>query len=403
MTRPEPAAQAMGALLALRLVLVWGGALLFFTGLDNYAFTAWNAPKPLHWVVLFIGATAALLAAEPRRPLLVLRSPVFVWTYCFALITTTWAVWMRHSAAVAELLNDRYRSIAFLLAFAVLFDDPRARRAGVLGVAVATVIASAANLAELLGLVDFARVDSPLAMRTIGRAAGFYVNPNGAGLVITIGLAIALPAIRERWRLPMVVLGTLGVAATFSRGAMVCLGALVLWLTWKNVLRGWYLVAALALAAVIVVYAAGYLSANDLPLPDLGSRMSDDSGRLAVLLRAWGMFLEAPLLGKGLGSTVDWNVDISSHNTYMNLGADHGVLGLIALPALCYALVRGNREAVPLAVVLFLTGFFIHDLVSARPYLLAIALFTPPAGSSHASTLEREAASRLGELYPRRA
>ncbi len=183
----------------------------------------------------------------------------------------------------------------------------------------------------------------------------------------------------------------------------MCLVALVLWLTWKNVLRVWYLVAALALTAVIVVYAAGYLGANDLPLPDLGSRMSDDSGRLAVLLRAWDMFLEAPLLGKGLGSTVDWNADISSHNTYMNLGADHGVLGLIALPALCYALVRGNREAVPLAVVLFLTGFFIHDLLSARPYLLALALFTPPAEPSHASTLAREAASRLGEPYPRRA
>jgi hypothetical protein len=402
MTRAEPAAQATGALLAARLVLVWGGVLLFFTCLDNYAFSAWAAPKPLHWVVLFIGATAALLVADARRPLTLLRSPVFVWAYCFALITTTWALWMRHSTAVAELLNDRYRSIAFLLAFAVLFDDPSARRAGVLGVAAATVFASAANIAELLGLVDFARIDSPLAPRTIGRAAGFYINPNGAGLIIAIGLAIAVPAIRERWRLPLVVLGTLGVAATFSRGAMVCLVILVLWLTWKNVLRGWYVIAALGLAAVIVVYAAGYLRASGLPLPDLDSRMTSDSGRVAVLLRAWEMFLEAPILGKGLGSTEDWNFIISSHNTYLNLGADHGVLGLLLVPALCYALVARNRDAVPLALVLFLAGFFIHDLLSGRPYLFALALFTPGAEPAHASTLAREAASRFGGLSPRR-
>jgi O-antigen ligase len=179
------------------------------------------------------------------------------------------------------------------------------------------------------------------------------------------------------------------------------LAALVLWLTWRNVLRGWYLLAALAVAAVMVLYAAAYLTAHDLPLPDLDARMSDDSGRVAVLIRAWEMFLEAPLLGKGIGSTVDWNVVISSHNTYLNLAADHGVLGLLMLPSLCYALVAGNRNAAPLALVLLLTGFFIHDLFSARPYLFALALFTAPE-ASHASALAREAASRFGGIYPRR-
>jgi hypothetical protein len=59
---------------------------------------------------------------------------------------------------------------------------------------------------------------------------------------------------------------------------------------------------------------------------------------------------------------------------YVTLAADHGVLGLLTYPAFCLALVKVNRGAICLAVLLLIAGFFSHAVLEDRYSLLLVAL-----------------------------
>ena len=59
--------------------------------------------------------------------------------------------------------------------------------------------------------------------------------------------------------------------------------------------------------------------------------------RQDVAREAWRMFTEQPILGHGLASTKDWSYAVSSHNQYLNLMVDHGILGAFILPVLVLA------------------------------------------------------------------
>ena len=356
---------------ALRCALGVAGVLVFFTGLDNYAAAFWSGPQPLQLVLAFIGGAAGVVLLDLRAPLPLLRSPVLLWIGAFFLITTAWAVFTLSTPFDSPALRTHYRSLGFLGALAVIFDDPRARRIGAVAIAAAVVFASALNVAELFGVVSFAGQDD---VRVGGRAAGLYVNPNLAAFAIVFGLAVAIQSMPRALRVPLLVVGATGVAATFSRGAGVCLLGLIPLLVWRGQVGaraaavGAVLVAAVLIArgesTLLVLDGQGILTA------DTSARLrleQDDSGRVGLARGAWQMFLDAPFAGNGVGATVQ------AHNEFLTLAGDHGVVGLLLFPALALALAAGNPAAVPFALVLLLAGFFSHNLLDNRASLLAIA------------------------------
>jgi len=378
-------AEPLSPTLVLRCALAVVGVALFFTYFDTYAYLAWDAPIPKLWVMAFCGAAAILLALHPHRPAPALRSPFVAWVVLYFLATTLWAVWMRHSPATTQVLHDRYRSIAFLCAFALIFDDPRARRAGVYAVAGATVFASCVNVAHWLGLVEF----SDKVAYVAGRAAGFYGNPNESGIVIACGAAIAVMALPRPWRAPLLVASAVGVATTFSRGAAVCVAAVTVWAIVRGVVSKWLALAVFLM--IIGLYRGGgtdALDVGDLLNDNTSARVhlaADDSGRAELAAKALALFVGAPILGNGLGATFDWDSTQSSHNMYLNLAADQGIVGLVTFPALLLALVACTRRATGLSLVLLVAGLFSHDLLDHRAVLLAMAL-----ASAREATADRQ-------------
>ena len=372
------------ALLALFAVAV------FFTSLDFYAFTFWSAPPPSVFMTLFIGGAAALALVNARAPMSLLRSPLLLWALAYFLVTTLWAVWMRGTPRVASVLNDRYRSMALLLAFATVLDDPRVRRLTTYAIAAAVVFASTLHVAELLGLVDLA--SRPDAFRIPGRAGGLYLNPNSAGHATVFGLAVACTAISRRWRIPLLVVGAIGVFATFSRGAELCLVACMVVLVWRKYVDARSVAALGVVLALLLATRAdrvvSFLDSKDALTKDTVARLSmtaDDSGRGYLARKGWEFFLQAPLLGNGLGATVDWTIsDQSSHNQFLNLAGDHGVLGFVLFPALALAIAVGNPAGAALAVALMLAGLFSHNLLEDSPTLLAVALAAARSTASDA-------------------
>jgi O-antigen ligase len=351
------------------------GVFLFFTGLDRYAYAFWSAPAPIRFVLLFAGAAAALVILNVRAPMPLLRSPLVLWVVFYVLMTTAWAIVTVTSRAASDALRDVYRSAGLVLAFAVFFADPRARRLGTLAVAAAVVLASCVNVAELLGLVQFVGQDE---VRVQGRAGGLYVNANIAAMAIVFGHAIVIGRIPRRWRVPLLVVGVAGVLPTFSREAAVCLVALIGYTVWRRQIGLWPVALACAAAVVFVTMnaesVAGFL--DDVLTTDTRSRLrfgGGDSGRIALARDAWRMFLDAPLTGHGLGAMTQSRGE-HSHNQFLILAGDHGVIGLLAFPALALALVAANPAAAPFALVLMLAGFFSHNLLEDPVVLLAIAL-----------------------------
>jgi O-antigen ligase len=86
----------------------------------------------------------------------------------------------------------------------------------------------------------------------------------------------------------------------------------------------------------------------------------DDSGdsRLEVVMTAWNMFVEHPILGNGIASTQNLNNwGISTHNMYLLFVTEHGILGIFILPLLVYVVTgksRGETKHIGLAFSSFI-------------------------------------------------
>jgi hypothetical protein len=322
-----------------------------------------------------VGVIAVLIIVNPRRPLPLVGSPLLVWIFAYFAITTTWGLWMTDGPDAILALRERYRSMGFLLAFFMLFGEPLARRAGVLAVAVVTAFNSFVNIAQSVGLVDFTPMDQNAFGRVPGRSAGFLIDANVAGYAIILGVSIAIVEIPRAWRLPMLLVAAVGVVATFSRGAVICLAVLIIWLMVSRVINTRsVLLVSLAIAASFAIAGSSlssFLEARNTLNENTWGRLhltSDDSGRGELALNAWQMFVDAPILGNGLAATNQ------AHNEYLRLAGDHGFLGLILLPALGLALCLRNPKAVPFAVALMASGMFSHTVLDDRASLLGIAL-----------------------------
>ncbi len=359
----------------LQCALAVAGVGLFFTNLDSYAEAAWSAPPPSLWVVAFVGAAVSLLLVNPRHPMALFRSPLIAWILLYFVVTTAWAICSPPFPEVIQELRDRYRSIGLVFALMVLFDKPRARRAGIFAVAICVALASIINVAELLSLVTFA--DAGVRARVLGRAAGFYINPNSSGLAIALGSAVVAPALPKAWRAPLLLLAAIGIFVTFSRGAAVCMGLVFLWLAARGGLGPKYVALIVLGGLLLFSYGSDYVQDHGLLNDNTSTRVRlehGDSGRLDLATKAWGVFARSPLTGNGLGSTETWDSPTRAHNTFLKLAADHGVLGLILFPALAVALIAGRRSATPYALALMAAGLTNHTMLVSRYALLLTAL-----------------------------
>lgn len=402
--------------------LVGATVVAFAAGSSSVA-AANEAGKPLRWVMLVVllaasaaWAAQAGLGVPLARPVVLAAGALLV----VALASSLWSVDPGLTAARALSLVLLFAVAAFLaVATAGRPDGIRRVLAGLLGgatvVAVAGLIALAADHAAA---VQSATYDAPWRFR------GFGENPNTVPLLLALALPVAVwfGVSSRRVASRLVVAGLLvlfagSIGASGSRGALVAGFA------------GAFLVAVLspasfrvrvALATAVIVLSVASLAAGKIaeptgkPLPPAPSATNaagyidaekamplsfevgtglvsgvevaprglfGSSGRSVAWRGALDTALERPALGYGFGSEAKVFVDRYAafeggltENSYLGLGLQLGVVGVLAFAGLVAAILAVGLRALARPEAVVCSAVFVVGLLQAlgQSYLFSV-------------------------------
>jgi O-antigen ligase len=269
-------------------------------------------------------------------------------------------------------------------------------------------------------------------MRFGGYPFGPYVNRNHfagfAELIIPIALVPLVLGRVRRERLALVGLFAavpiIALLLSASRGGIVSFAveiAVLIALLLLRRIRGQNLLVVGALVLAVVM-AASWIGVRQVVERFSGTRTADitSSKRASMRRDTWRIFLDHPVLGTGLGtlpmvfppydSLFDDKIVNHSHNDYLEILADSGILGGICCAWFLMVLfteglkglaAQGNSlgGTLNLCGLMGCSGFLIHSLVDFNLHIPANAL--PFFVTAHLATV-RVQPSAPGESLPRR-
>jgi O-antigen ligase len=337
------------------------------------------------------GICALIVALDFKSAERFLEKPLVRWAFAAVMLFTLGMLVraFRPPAAIEDYLFFReyalqLNAIGFLLCCTMIFDDPNVLRITRWAVAVATLVGVGLNIYDFMFPGFFSYYP--------GRAAGLYVNPNISGISLVFGCVIGLSAIRRPWWQEAFLLASFtGVLVTFSREAMLAFGCV---LVSGNLADRWR-VRRLAVAcgvgiALFVVFNMGNsLLGEKLGTSDNWSRLTSHSDgsatqRLDLAKQTLDVFEEAPLFGQGFGTTSFWDAGrLGSHNYYLSLLADHGIIGILLIPALLLSIGRKSWDFYAFAATFMVFCLFSHNVLEEAAGLISLAIEAVEAYPGH--------------------
>lgn len=402
-------------------LLLWCLAAYLFTavGRIHQLFPALSAVKP----VLVSGGLALglyLLAARgSRRPESVLRFRTTAYLagfLCWAALSVPGALWVSGSLSVVVNLA---KMIVLSLVLAAALRGPL----DVERMAFAYFLAAATYAAVVL-----ARFEVGSDAWRLG--ALYYYDANDfatlAVSAVPLGLHFAVtPGALRRRVVAGAGLAALGVVIVWSgsRGgflALLACGAYLLF-RYRAIATSWRIVATAVIAVVFVAAASDryWQTMATLLHPQEDYNVSDMTGRLHVWGRGVGYMTQHPLLGVGAGNFptaegrlsplaqraargygVKWS---AAHNSFVQVGAELGVPGVLLFGAVFWSVLRrlrhaarvpdrrmaGLAQALTASLVGFLTGAVFLSLAYSEMLYALVALGIGLAKVSAASVARR--------------
>jgi O-antigen ligase len=383
---------------------------IFFTSFDIYFWEAFHIIPPVGFVNLYIAGILILLAlAKISRTRYQISKELLIWGAGYLSISSfSFVLLLSFPSYVEEVgfqyLRTRVLSEVFLMMMFLIFSNhSKIQDLTRLAICLVVVVSIFNNILELSNPLAFGGIN------TSGRPAGFYLNPNATGSALILGMIFGIGILPKKARVFYSLIVLFGVFLTVSRGAILgwfivmgvfCKTNLVSrkqLILWVFGILGFSIIFGSALSGLFdldELQRSGAITANVDNIRErfewLQNPKSEDSAddRLEVVAIAWKMFGAHPWLGNGLGSTNDINGwGISTHNMYLQLMADHGIIGVMILPALMYAVTRnaqGEARSVAWAFGIFimLWGFFSHNILEDRVALISFSLMAAMSKNS---------------------
>lgn len=371
----------------------WVAALwvvVLFSNIPSYieAFVS-PALVPLHWIIVLL-ALAAVQLRWPVDQRGVVRFLVVLTAY--EVMCLAWYV--AQGGGDPIVVRERLLGLAVCaVAYMVFASSPSALRAARVALAWVVVFSAAVNVWDITHPFSLIPADSEFSL--LGRAAGFFINPNQSGAALVVGFALSVSVVPRSWRIPYLVMVAVGVVLTFSRAALIGLVLVSLALAWGG--RALSLKQlGLAIAAIALVgWIAWLVTAAELESrfhidPDVAADrllwILDPTGRSdysqeereVLVERGWYQFERAPFTGNGVGSTELWEERSSTHDEYVMLASDFGFLGLLAFPFIIFTAMgmrlRWSDDSSVAGLFLLFWGLFSHNVLTEAYLLLAIGL-----------------------------
>lgn len=247
--------------------------------------------------------------------------------------------------------------------------------AGTLGILQTT----AANVAStpLPGLIF-----TPPDAVQIARATGPFFNTNYYGFFLGLSLVLVLSLTTGRGWIRLIAVAAvaigLGLLLTFSRGAFLAAGAGLVALVWTRNRAAGIVIATLAvlLQVALTPFVLGVRTGGAyVPATSSFADEISDQARLGAMLSAFPVWLRDPLFGVGFGQYANesaWFVgsstQTSSHNEYLSILAEQGIIGFFVFGTLALGLaarvVSAGGWARPVGIsslVAFATGWVIIE------------------------------------------
>ena len=310
----------------------------------------------LSGVAMIIGAGGVLPATTFRR---MLRTPTARWVSVIVLLAVAgapFAVW--RGQAVSFLLGNFWKPLALFAVAATAFADPKTMRAAV----VAFLVGASVAAVRVASGVASSTQDGGMARFSMG---GTF-DPNESALLFLVAIPFALELGAERgkerrsWYM-IALLMVAGVVRTGSRAGFLGLGALTMWWVWRAMAgrrRGGTLMIMTGAAAVFALTATPQVRQRFVSVFNLQHdyNFTDRDGRWQVWQRGIRYMVTHPVLGVGISNFPIAEGDISgkqnlgygikysaAHNSFIEIGAELGVLGLIAFIGLLWTAYTGCR------------------------------------------------------------
>ncbi len=226
-----------------------------------------------------------------------------------------------------------------------------------------------------------------LSLEWTGRPFSTLGQPNLYGGYCAIVSAMLLPVIirsangrRRKMAAGLTFLGVIGLLSSNSRGAWMGFAAAIAILTFMGYLRAKYLLAGIALVALILCALSALNLAGLAHASDFGEQAT--GGRIEVWGVALLVFANHPFIGIGwmnfaelLPSVTDWRygAGMHAHDIYLSILAETGLIGFILFFApIVIVLMRSARRSrsdiAALAGLLGLTVFLVHGVVDSMFY-----------------------------------
>ena len=339
-----------------------------------------NPRSPYMVQIATYGVCALILALDPSNATRLVQKRIFKWTFAMFMLFA-WGMLVRTFYVPAGIPSYTFlrtfglqvHAIGFMLACVVIFDHPRVLALAKTGIVLATLLGVGLNLYELFHPGTFSS--------TFGRAAGLYVDSNCSGMALVLGCLLGLTVIPPRWREIFLMFAAAGIIVTFSREAMLAFAILVAGAALGRAVSLHRLVVggAVACALFSVLELGNALRGSESWTGANSDRLSfttnDTSAqeRFQLGRRALDEFEAAPLFGHGFGTDEYWG-DIQSHDFFLNMLANYGILGVFLIPTLVLSVRRKSWDSNVFGLVFLIWSFLLH-LVLLLPFsLITIAI-----------------------------
>lgn len=352
----------------------------FFSNLFMFLFLKGTLSiPPSYWLIALYASLIFIIFLNPNA-LFYKRNFLLLWAIVYIAISLLWSFGSSFSSEIIQIIINNFQSILFLLSSTLLLTTSyKVLNVARWGIVYVTIIGAFFNIYEVFNPLTFSFVS--------GRSAGLYINPNSAGISMVLGLLLGIGVLSEKWRPLFCIITLLGVLTTFSRSAIIIYLIVILSLIITKKISFVNKKGILILFILIfMVLNLDWYKLNDILQDNLFSNsdillrtkflLNDASAesRFSIINEALKVYFNSPIIGHGLGTSKLWEFSISSHNIYLNLLVDYGIIGLLIIPGLLLSIKFRDGLFYIYSMVIILWGFVNHNILEEYHVLYSIAV-----------------------------